>query len=31
MLVLGYFEELLGRAPFAAEALAGVSGRLSAG
>lgn len=31
MLVLGYFEELLGRAPFASEALAGVSGRLSAG
>ncbi len=30
MLVLGYFEELLGRAPFAAEALAGVSGRLAA-
>jgi Fe-S cluster assembly protein SufD len=29
LLVLGYFEELLGPAPFAGQALAGVSGRLS--
>ncbi len=29
MLVLGYFEELLGRAPFAEAALAGVAGRLA--
>jgi len=30
MLVLGYFEELLARAPFAGEALAGLAGRLAA-
>jgi Fe-S cluster assembly protein SufD len=29
MLVVGYFEELLGRAPFARAALAGVAGRLA--
>ncbi len=31
MLVLGYFEELLRRSPFAEAALAGVAGRLAAG